>query len=172
MLCAELCSAQKAPSIDEHQAAVGAPGGIHVSFPTDKRGATVDNAARGQTLAPSLQPSSATLSQRAKRYNARIVFFDFRLLFMSATTTLSPAELELATLMVKTLNLEIQPSEIEPDAPIYGEGLGLDSIDILEISLAVSKQYGVQLKADDENNKVIYRSVRNLSAHVEAHRSK
>lgn len=91
---------------------------------------------------------------------------------MSATTTLSPAELELATLMVKTLNLEIQPSEIEPDAPIYGEGLGLDSIDILEISLAVSKQYGVQLKADDENNKVIYRSVRNLSAHVEAHRSK
>jgi acyl carrier protein len=91
---------------------------------------------------------------------------------MSTTTTLSPAELELATVMVKTLNLEVAPADIDPEAPIYGEGLGLDSIDILEISLAVSKHYGFQLKSDDENNKVIYRSVRNLSAHVEAHRTK
>jgi acyl carrier protein len=91
---------------------------------------------------------------------------------MPTTTTLSPAELELATVMVKTLNLEVAPADIDPEAPIYGEGLGLDSIDILEISLAVSKHYGFQLKSDDENNKVIYRSVRNLSAHVEAHRTK
>jgi acyl carrier protein len=91
---------------------------------------------------------------------------------MSAATALSPAELELATIMVKTLNLEITPEEVDPEAPIYGEGLGLDSIDILEISLAVSKHYGFQLKSDDENNKVIYRSVRNLSAHVEANRTK
>jgi acyl carrier protein len=91
---------------------------------------------------------------------------------MSTTTTLSPAELELATVMVKTLNLEVAPADIDPEAPIYGEGLGLDSIDILEISLAVSKHYGFQLKSDDENNKVIYRSVRNLSAHVETHRTK
>lgn len=91
---------------------------------------------------------------------------------MSTTTTLSPAELELATIMVKTLNLEMAPADIDPDAPIYGEGMGLDSIDILEISLAVSKHYGFQLKSDDENNKVIYRSVRNLSAHVEANRTK
>jgi acyl carrier protein len=91
---------------------------------------------------------------------------------MSTTTTLSPAELELATIMVKTLNLDVAPPDIDPEAPIYGEGLGLDSIDILEISLAVSKHYGFQLKSDDEHNKVIYRSVRNLSAHVEANRTK
>jgi acyl carrier protein len=91
---------------------------------------------------------------------------------MSATATLSPAELELCQLIVKTLNLEMTANEIDPEAAIYGEGLGLDSIDILEISLAISKQYGFQLKSDDENNKVIYRSVRNLSAHVEANRTK
>lgn len=91
---------------------------------------------------------------------------------MSTTTSLSPAELELATIMVKTLNLDMAPADIDPEAPIYGEGMGLDSIDILEISLAVSKHYGFQLKSDDENNKVIYRSVRNLSAHVEANRTK
>ena len=90
----------------------------------------------------------------------------------SPATTLSPAELGLAEIVVKTLNLEVAPNEIDPEAPIYGEGLGLDSIDILEISLAISKQYGLQLKSDDENNKTIYRSLRNLSAHIEKSRTK
>jgi acyl carrier protein len=84
----------------------------------------------------------------------------------------SDAELALAEIVVKTLNLEVAANEIDPEAPIYGEGLGLDSIDILEISLAISKQYGFQLKSDDENNKTIYKSLRNLSAHIEKNRTK
>ncbi len=90
----------------------------------------------------------------------------------SPASVLSPAELGLAEIVVKTLNLEVAPNEIDPEAPIYGEGLGLDSIDILEISLAISKQYGFQLKSDDENNKTIYKSLRNLSAHIEKSRTK
>ena len=85
---------------------------------------------------------------------------------------MTPAELALAEIVVKTLNLEVPANDIDPDAPIYGEGLGLDSIDILEISLAISKQYGFQLKSDDENNKMIYKSLRNLSAHIEKNRTK
>ena len=88
------------------------------------------------------------------------------------SSSMSGAELVLAEIVVKTLNLEVAASEIDPEAPIYGEGLGLDSIDILEISLAISKQYGFQLKSDDENNKTIYKSLRNLSAHIEKSRTK
>lgn len=91
---------------------------------------------------------------------------------LSPTSALSSAELALAETIVKTLNLEVAATEIDPEAPIYGEGLGLDSIDILEISLAISKQYGFQLKSDDENNKTIYKSLRNLSAHIEKSRTK
>ncbi len=86
--------------------------------------------------------------------------------------TLSPEELELAEIIVKTLNLDGPASAIDPVAPIYGEGLGLDSIDILEISLAISKHYGFQLKSDDENNKVIYKSLRNLNVHIQTNRTK
>ena len=60
-------------------------------------------------------------------------------------------EAELARLIVTTLNLEVQPSDIDPDAPLYQEGLGLDSIDMLEIALAVSTDFGVELRADDAN---------------------
>jgi acyl carrier protein len=90
----------------------------------------------------------------------------------SSFSVMTEAELALAEIVVKTLNLEVAANEIDPDAPIYGEGLGLDSIDILEISLAISKQYGFQLKSDDENNKTIYKSLRNLSAHIEKSRTK
>lgn len=79
---------------------------------------------------------------------------------------------EVAQLMVAALNLEIEPSEIDPDAPLYGEGLGLDSIDILEVALAVSKQYGFQLRADDEEKAAIYASLRNLTQHIATHRTK
>ena len=54
-------------------------------------------------------------------------------------------EREVADLIVQALNLDVAAAEIAPDAPLYGEGLGLDSIDILEIALVVSKQYGMQL---------------------------
>ena len=90
----------------------------------------------------------------------------------AASASSLPAELALAEIIVKTLNLEMTAADIDPNAPIYGEGLGLDSIDILEISLAISKQYGFQLKSDDENNKTIYKSLRDLSAHVEKSRTK
>jgi acyl carrier protein len=81
------------------------------------------------------------------------------------------AELELANLMVTALNLEIVPSEIDPTAPLYREGLGLDSIDILELSLTISKAYGVKLRSDDENNTRIFGSLRSLSEYIQAHRA-
>jgi len=79
---------------------------------------------------------------------------------------------EIAELIVEALNLELTASQIDPDAPLYGEGLGLDSIDILEIALVVSKRYGVQLRADSEDNERIFRSLRRLAEYIAAHRSK
>lgn len=81
-------------------------------------------------------------------------------------------ERELAALVVEALNLEVRPEEIVADAPLYGEGLGLDSIDILEVALVVSKKYGFQLRSDDENNVRIFQSLGTLAAHIAAHRTK
>jgi len=77
------------------------------------------------------------------------------------------AQHELATLVVECLNLEdVAPESLDPDAPLFGGELGLDSIDALEIALEVSKRYGVQLKSDDEDNKRIFASLRALSDHI------
>lgn len=81
-------------------------------------------------------------------------------------------ERELALLIVKGLNLSIQPEQIDPEAPLYGEGLGLDSIDVLEIALIVSKQYGIQLRADAQDNERIFRSLRHFAQYVAAQRTK
>jgi acyl carrier protein len=81
-------------------------------------------------------------------------------------------EAVLASLIVKTLNLEVAAPEIDPQAPLYGEGLGLDSIDMLEIALAVSKEFGVKLRADDKNNRQIFSSLRSLTAHIEQQRAR
>jgi acyl carrier protein len=78
---------------------------------------------------------------------------------------------ELAALIVQALNLELSAADIDPDAPLYGEGLGLDSIDILEIALVVSKRYGVQLRADGAENEQIFRSLRQLAQYINAHRT-
>lgn len=78
---------------------------------------------------------------------------------------------EVAALLVSALNLDMAPASIDPDAPLYGDGLGLDSIDILEVALAVSKKYGFQLRADNEDNAAIYASLRSLSAHIATHRT-
>jgi acyl carrier protein len=78
---------------------------------------------------------------------------------------------DLAELMVSSLNLDMSAADINPDDKLYGDGLGLDSIDILEIALAVSKHYGFQLKADDDNNAKIFSSLRHLANHVAQHRA-
>jgi len=81
-------------------------------------------------------------------------------------------EAEVARLIVEALHLEIAPEAIEPEAPLFGDGLGLDSIDALEIALAISKRYGFQLRSDDERNHRIFASLRALAAHIEKHRAR
>jgi acyl carrier protein len=80
-------------------------------------------------------------------------------------------ERELAQLIVESLNLEgVDPASIDPDAALFREGLGLDSIDALELALAISNKYGFKLRSDDENNREIFSNLRALSGHVERHR--
>lgn len=93
------------------------------------------------------------------------------------TEKYTPAEeaalqLEIAELMVQALNLDVSAAEIQPDEPLYGNGLGLDSIDILEVALVVSKRYGLQLKADSEDNHHIFGSLRSLTEYVAAHKTR
>lgn len=83
-----------------------------------------------------------------------------------------PEELEVARLIVSALSLETAPEEIAPDEPLFSNGLGLDSIDALELALAISKTYGVQLRSDDERNHRIFSSLRTLTAHIEKHRAR
>jgi acyl carrier protein len=81
-------------------------------------------------------------------------------------------ERELAELLVSVLQLEIAAADIQPEAALFHEGLGLDSIDALEIALAVSRRYGIELKSDDERNGQIFASLRSLAGHIERHRTK
>jgi acyl carrier protein len=78
---------------------------------------------------------------------------------------------EVASLLVEALNLDLAPESIDPAAPLYGEGLGLDSIDILEVALVVSKRYGFQLRSDDEDNVRIFASLTSLAEHIAARRT-
>lgn len=88
---------------------------------------------------------------------------------MSLQTT---AERELADLLVESLNLEgVDAATIDPEAPLFNTGLGLDSIDALELALAVSKRYGFQLRSDNEENRRIFASLRALSAHIEENKA-
>lgn len=89
---------------------------------------------------------------------------------MPSSTAPTSTEFELAQLIVETLNLDQAAGEIDPEMPLYGEGLGLDSIDMLEISLVVSQRFGVKLRADDEDNAEIFKSLRSLNAYIQAHR--
>ena len=80
----------------------------------------------------------------------------------------SPEEHEVAELIVETLNLEdMSASDIDPEEPLFGEGLGLDSIDALELALAITQKYNVQLRGDDANVKEVFYSLRSLSAYVQ-----
>ena len=87
-------------------------------------------------------------------------------------STATAAELELAQLLIDSLNLEdLQAADIDPEAALFNDGLGLDSIDALELALAVGKRYGFQLRSDSEENRRIFASLRALSAHIEANRA-
>ncbi len=79
---------------------------------------------------------------------------------------------EIAELIVAALNLETTPAEIQPDDPLFDKGLGLDSIDILEVALVLSKRYGIQLRSDSEDNAAIFRSLRSLARYIAEHRTK
>ena len=84
----------------------------------------------------------------------------------------TPAENELANLIVSSLNLEhLKAEQFAPDAALFGAETGLDSIDALELALAVSKRYGFQLRSDNADNKPIFSSLRALSQHIETHRA-
>ncbi|BAL24097.1 phosphopantetheine-binding protein [Azoarcus sp. KH32C] len=96
---------------------------------------------------------------------------------MNVPANLSAADLdalrlEVAGLVVEALNLDLTPAAIPADDPLFGEGLGLDSIDILEVALVVSKRFGFQLRADNEDNVNIFRSLRSLTEYIAAHRTK
>lgn len=85
---------------------------------------------------------------------------------------MSPQELEVARLIIDTLNLEdIGAEEIDPNEALFNEGLGLDSIDALELALAISKRYGFQLRSDDADNARIFSSLRTLSEYIAANRA-
>jgi acyl carrier protein len=90
------------------------------------------------------------------------------------TTVRSTPELhhEVAVLMIEALNLEVTADQIAADAPLYGEGLGLDSIDVLEVALVVSKRYGLQLRADSADNQQIFQSLRNLCDYIATQRTR
>ena len=88
-------------------------------------------------------------------------------------TVSSTAELqrEVAALMIECLKLELMVDEIAPDVPLFGEGLGLDSIDVLEVALVVSKRYGLQLRSDGADNRHIFSSLRSLSDYIATQRT-
>lgn len=86
------------------------------------------------------------------------------------TATQTELQREIAALLVESLNLDMAPETIDPQAPLYGEGLGLDSIDILEVALVVSQRYGFQLRSDDEDNVRIFTSLASLTEHIAANR--
>ncbi|MCY7388234.1 MAG: phosphopantetheine-binding protein [Burkholderiales bacterium] len=82
------------------------------------------------------------------------------------------SEQELAQLIVESLNLDgVSPGEIDPEARLFGEGLGLDSLDMLELSMSVEQKFGVKLRSDDPDNAKIFASLRSLSQHIQSHRA-
>lgn len=83
-----------------------------------------------------------------------------------------PLEQEVARLLVEVLQLDVDAESIVPEEPLFNKGLGLDSIDALELALAISRSYGFELKSDDERNGQIFASLRSLARHIEIHRTR
>jgi len=84
---------------------------------------------------------------------------------------LTAQQREVADLIVKALNLEIRPDDVNPDAPLFYDGLGLDSIDALEIALELSKKYGFELRSDDEQNGAFFASLSALTNFIQSKRT-
>jgi acyl carrier protein len=80
-------------------------------------------------------------------------------------------QIEVAELIVAALNLDLKPEEIKPEASLYGGGMGLDSIDILEVALAVSKRFGFQLRTDQADYVQVFSSLAVLTEHIAAART-
>jgi len=78
----------------------------------------------------------------------------------------------MATLIIRTLTLKVDPAQIQPEAPLFGDGLGLDSIDALELSLAISHSYGHQIRSDDPGAVATFASLRTLCQSIEKYRTK
>ena len=91
---------------------------------------------------------------------------------VEGSASLNDLEREVATLIVEALRLEIGVDDFAPATPLYGDELGLDSIDMLEIALAVSKRYGFEIRADNVENQRIFSSLRELASYVAAHRTR
>ena len=81
-------------------------------------------------------------------------------------------ELRIKQVIVEALMLEdVKPEEIETEAPLFVEGLGLDSIDALELAVALHAAFGVRTKPDDERNREIFYSVASLAKFIEQERA-
>jgi acyl carrier protein len=102
--------------------------------------------------------------------SGRIQTSTMKILTDSNPSTSDDSTLALAQLIVQTLNLDVAAAGIDFQTPLFGEGLGLDSIDMLEIALAVSQTYGVKLRADDTRNDEIFRSLASLNEYIQQHR--
>lgn len=80
---------------------------------------------------------------------------------------------ELRRLLVEELNLEgVKPEDIKDDEPLFGGGLGLDSIDALELAIVIERTYGVKIKSGDDRNQEIFSSLAALAKHIEANRTR
>ena len=79
---------------------------------------------------------------------------------------------DVARLIVQALNLELAPEDIAPDAPLFGDGLGLDSIDALELALAISREYGLELRSEDARNRQVFASLRSLTEYIDETRTR
>ena len=85
---------------------------------------------------------------------------------------LSPLEADMAKLIIQTLTLNVEPEQIQPEEPLFGDGLGLDSIDALELALMISQHYGYQIRSDDPDTVATFSSLRSLCQSIEKHRTK
>ncbi len=79
---------------------------------------------------------------------------------------------DVARLIVEALNLEIAPEDIAPDAPLFGDGLGLDSIDALELALAISREFGLELRSEEARDRQVFASLRSLTEYIDATRTR